>query len=282
VTFIEIPPTAKPGEPVTIRWTVRNDSGTLATGNWSDAVYLSKTASWQIGDPFLGRAVFTGTLLPNETYTSTLNTVMPPVSPGAYRVIVRANSQRQLYEGPDGILNNSTPSPDTILATVDNLTLGVPLALTLSTGQTRLYQVSVPLGATLKVTLDSDAANATNEVYLRHAERRPDMTPLYQGVWPRTRWRSSVDGPAFCHWSRAFRPAPNTPARLLAKRFVSSLTSRSFWWRCQIVTTTINGNSSNGDRQPVPAESPNLNQSPIRSSTAQIPRHSVVRSPHGL
>lgn len=69
VTDIVAPDNKQAGDPVTISWTVTNKSTVTASGSWSDAVYLSRDATWDVGDKFLGRANFAGSLLADQSYT---------------------------------------------------------------------------------------------------------------------------------------------------------------------------------------------------------------------
>jgi len=132
-------------------------------------------ALWDIGDIPLGRVSFTGTLQPGlngeppGSYTSTLDTTLPPALPGLYRIIVRSDIFNQVYEEA-GEANNRTASPDTLSVTVDSLQLGVPLQTTLSTGEERLFQLTADLGQTLRIRLSTDASEAANEVFVRFAD----------------------------------------------------------------------------------------------------------------
>src|SRR3546814_2048308 len=89
VRDIVIPGDRQSGDPVTVSWTVRNISDVIASGSWTDAVYLSRDATWDVGDKLLGRADFSGTLLPDGSYTLSLDTTLPGAAAGDYRVIVR-------------------------------------------------------------------------------------------------------------------------------------------------------------------------------------------------
>src|SRR5205823_3298831 len=124
VTEVTIPATAGVGDPITITWSVKNQSTEAAVGVWTDTAYLSTDATWDIGDIPLGRMSFSGgTLAPNGTYTLTLNTTLPPVTPGAYRVIVRADIFNQVYEREfEG--NNRAASADTLEVSVPEIALG--------------------------------------------------------------------------------------------------------------------------------------------------------------
>src|SRR3546814_1777364 len=76
VRDIVIPGDRQSGDPVTVSWTVRNISDVIASGSWTDAVYLSRDATWDVGDKLLGRADFSGTLLPDGSYTLSLDTTL--------------------------------------------------------------------------------------------------------------------------------------------------------------------------------------------------------------
>src|SRR3546814_7775450 len=78
VRDIVIPGDRQSGDPVTVSWTVRNISDVIASGSWTDAVYLSRDATWDVGDKLLGRADFSVTLLPDrsEEHTSELQSLM--------------------------------------------------------------------------------------------------------------------------------------------------------------------------------------------------------------
>ena len=49
--------------------------------------------------------------------------------------------------------NNATTSAEVVNVTVDEIQLGIPFETTLSTGQQRLLQVTVPTNQTLRVSV---------------------------------------------------------------------------------------------------------------------------------
>src|SRR5262249_39649823 len=110
---------------------------------------------------------FIGTLQPGESYTSTLHATLPSLTPGSYRVIVRADVFNQVYEGVNDS-NNAATSADAVDVVAAPLYLGVPLATTPGSGQERLYQLTVPLGRTRRVTVTAADDSAAEEVFLRH------------------------------------------------------------------------------------------------------------------
>ncbi len=175
----------KSGDPFNVSWTVTDASTTNpAPGSWSDAVYIGTGTSWSIADVYLGTVNHTGTLAPGGSYTATLAAVMPSLSPGQYHIIVRTDIYNQLSL-PAGVpdTTKTTASADLLTVAVESLTLGVPYATTLSTGQERLLQVTVPSGATLQVSLSSNASGAANEIFLRHGAAPTDSVydDAYQG-----------------------------------------------------------------------------------------------------
>ena len=111
VTDIAVPPNVVTGDATTIEWTVTNVSSETVTGRWSDSVYFSSDASWDLGDRPVGRVEFRGTLAPGESYTSTLDTTTPPLTPGSYRAIVRADIFNQVYEDVAESNNDSRRPP---------------------------------------------------------------------------------------------------------------------------------------------------------------------------
>src|SRR5690606_5821306 len=109
---------------------------------------------------------------------------LPALKDGDWRIVVRTDLYNEVYEGDvtytttgldvaPGEANNSVPSATTISVTVPTLTVASTLSTTLSTGQARPYNVSVAAGQTLRVLLDSSAANGDNQPSLRYADIPP-------------------------------------------------------------------------------------------------------------
>jgi large repetitive protein len=153
---------------------VKNQSDQVAAGTWSDSLFLSEDAVWDITDRPLGRASFTGALQPDGSYSLTLDTLMPAAAPGQYRVIVRTDVFNQVYEGVNEA-NNRTASPSTLEVSVDAMQIGAPLTTSLEPKQEKLFQIQVPDGQTLRVTLKSSDPASTNEIFIRH-DRAPSSS----------------------------------------------------------------------------------------------------------
>src|SRR5262249_54476613 len=165
VDQVTAPGTARAGEPIHLEWTVSNHGTFAAGGNWTDVVYLSEDAVWDVGDRAVGRVGRSGTLAPGQSYTAQLDALMPAAKPGQSRFIVRTDVFDEVFEGADEA-NNRTASPGVVTVTAPELHLGVPLDSTLNAGQERLFQVTVGLGQTLQVELTTPAADASNEIYI--------------------------------------------------------------------------------------------------------------------
>lgn len=167
LTVISIghPLTASPGEPAMIQWTVQNIGPHPATGKWRDAVYLSQDRSWDIGDTLIDRVEQGGPIPTGGTYAGYLTAPLPPVEPGQYYLIVRADVRNNVRE--DDEANNTSASSGTILIDVTELTLGVPHNSNIATGQERYYKVNVPGNETLRFLLDGLNPFTANELFAR-------------------------------------------------------------------------------------------------------------------
>ena len=181
VSNVTVPSQGVVGEEIEISFTIDNQSINPAYGRWTDAVYLSADNSWDLGDKLLGKVSHTGDLGANGTYTGTLRAKLPPLKDGNWRIIVRPDLFNEVYEGPitytetglniaPGEANNRLASGSTLQVTVPTLAVASPLDTTLSTGQSRLYKVSVAPGETLRVSLDSSAESGANELYIRYGD----------------------------------------------------------------------------------------------------------------
>jgi subtilase family serine protease len=169
VDRIAVPVTGVVNGPVTIEYDVLNDGANPAQGSWSDAIYVSSDATWDLGDRLLGRVSHSGGLAVGATYTGTLTATLPPLKEGQYRIIVRPDIFNEVYEGVDE-RNNARASNDTLAVTVPELPLGVTLDTTLSANESRLYKVTIGANETLRVSLDALNEDSSNEIYLRYGD----------------------------------------------------------------------------------------------------------------
>ncbi|MBN2450718.1 MAG: putative Ig domain-containing protein, partial [Lentisphaeria bacterium] len=168
------PPVAPPkaGGLVSVSWQVSNLSAEVTVrGYWSDSVYLSDDAVWDLGDALLGRFDRGGpddtrTLAPGEDYEGSLEAPVPPVLPGLKYIIVRCDIYDDIRETTNA--NNAMASGSTFEVAVPILVLGQPEEAFLSPGTPLLYRLDVPADLTVDISLDCADDGAANELYARY------------------------------------------------------------------------------------------------------------------
>lgn len=163
---ITVPADGSPGRNATIQYTVHNQGNSPALGTWSDSIYLSADATWDIDDAFFGRVTHVGDVAGGASYTETLTAPLPGLVAGNYHVIIRTDIRNNIPEVDEH--NNIGASLDRVDIDADRLTLGVPSSGTLGQGQSVYYRIDVGAGQTLKVALDSQSSTAANELYIRY------------------------------------------------------------------------------------------------------------------
>ncbi|RLB90874.1 MAG: hypothetical protein DRH50_11770, partial [Deltaproteobacteria bacterium] len=187
VEEITVPETGEVSEPITVTYTVKNvtTNNEHAKGYWADSLYISADAVWDLGDKLIGRVelepdpdnpgkmrpIFRD-LAPDESYTGSLTGILPAVLPGDYRIIVRTDIFDDINEGANDA-NNKLASSDTLNVSVGTLQLDVDFKDTFTVGRERLYEITVPSGETLEVSLVADDKTIANELYVRY-EGLPD------------------------------------------------------------------------------------------------------------
>jgi subtilase family serine protease len=181
VQSIQIPTAASPGQDVDISWVIRNLGPNQVTGFMRDAVYLSQDTIWTIDDPLLG--VFERTITIPPTFTvkmvgkinlaraaladslGRLIQALPGIDPGQYHVIVRTDIRNNILETNEA--NNLLVSPGVISVGIPDLPIGVTVTTPLVNGRSLFYHVSTPAGASLRLSLTSDASRGSNELFAR-------------------------------------------------------------------------------------------------------------------
>jgi YD repeat-containing protein len=165
-TGVTAPTTATQGQQITISWQVTNQGSNAATGTWQDSVYLSTTSAITSSSTFLGSVRHTTGLGAGDSYRASLTEALPGVAPGPYYVLVEADSLNQQSELDRALC--------TMAATTGQLEVSLP-ALNLGTAtngaftaadQDQYYQVSVPAGGALVITLVSSASSGATALYV--------------------------------------------------------------------------------------------------------------------
>src|SRR5262249_34402644 len=163
-------PAVTPGQPMTVSYTLENVGANAAQGQLFNAVYLSADTTFDSSqDPLVGLDVASidlapGTAarlkqqvafapLPQASQPGGVTSITPPVTPGPYHGIGRANVRSSIRESDAG--NNAGASSGTVTGEVPALTIDVAEPFSLSADQTRFYKVNVPLGQDLTFTMTS-------------------------------------------------------------------------------------------------------------------------------
>ncbi|HQU42080.1 MAG TPA: carboxypeptidase regulatory-like domain-containing protein, partial [Pirellulales bacterium] len=170
---IAIPASATPGQPITVTYTVSNNSSIADPGDWTDNLYLSPTTTWQLADPLLGRVHHTGGIAANGSYSETLTAPLPGVTPGTYYVLLRTDALDQVPE-TDKVNNvdaNDLSASAQISLDVPALTPGTtanpptPATGTLTEGASAYYKLTVAADQTVQISLSDSDTLDVNELY---------------------------------------------------------------------------------------------------------------------
>jgi RHS repeat-associated protein len=166
VTQVSAPTTATAGQSITVSWQVSNAGSQDASGSWQDSVYLSPTPTITSRSILLGAVAQSGSLAASGSYNASWSGAVPALPPGNYYVLVQADS---LYQVADANRGNNTRVADTgqLAVSVPALTPGTPSQGTFTAAnQDQYYQVSVPAGGSLVVSLASAASSGATALYV--------------------------------------------------------------------------------------------------------------------
>lgn len=165
---ITLPVNGMPGQAVSIGYTITNQGPNVARGSWTDSIYLSADAIWDVNDTLFGSVLHRGDVANGGSYSETLEAVLPGVVPGDYHVIVRSDIRNVIAESSES--NNIQGSLNQFEIDVPQLQLGGSATGTLSQGQTVYYRVDVAEGETMQIKFDASTDEAFNELYVRYGE----------------------------------------------------------------------------------------------------------------
>jgi subtilase family serine protease len=154
------------GEAFALNWRVQNTGDNQTPSQWTDAVYLSADPAWDSADILLARAPNRSALAPGQSYDGFVGGLLPPVNPGQYYIIVRADVRNRVREVSEA--NNVAATTTPSLIDVRELPLGTPVTRqSMTAGQELYFKTGAPTGETLLYTLDS-TGNASTEMFARH------------------------------------------------------------------------------------------------------------------
>ena len=164
------------GETVDVAWVVGNKRSRALTAKWTDALYLSTDATWDIWDRHLGVLEYVGTLEALADYErSGIAVQIPAVQVGDYYLLARTDVYNDIQED-EGEGDNVAVTP---------IHVDVPALNVCPAGSTpaecpglddefpsipgmRQYKVDAVEGEDLLVTLDATAEMGIVELYIRY------------------------------------------------------------------------------------------------------------------
>lgn len=99
VTKFTVPDEGFAGQPVTVKWTVKNNgSGITNKNGWTERIYISKDIHWDKGDQVLGTFVHVGALPAGIAYEDSLEIFLPQFDLGNHVLIFRSDINDNVYE----------------------------------------------------------------------------------------------------------------------------------------------------------------------------------------
>lgn len=167
VTEVQVAPRLTPGERTAITWSGENASGYELIGSWTDGVYLSKDARWDIGDVLLGSYSHTGGLAAGVSYNGSLELSLPGILPGEYYLLVRSDVYGQ--EKTDKEVAEWVQNLKAVPVTVGIPTLAVnDLWMGSMTPEDSFDYLVIhqEAGQSLRLTLDCPDSTAKMEVFI--------------------------------------------------------------------------------------------------------------------
>lgn len=162
---LDLPATFALGQPTAISYVVQNIGDAPVTArSWKDALYLSRDDHLDTGDLPLTSGVVSDEVPPGGFYTNTLPVSIPPLDPGAWRLLLSVNDEWQVLER-HRLNNELAVSTDFFIPILSN---GMPYAGTLtSAGEARYFRIDVPAGQNLMLRLGGPGRAGVNELYAR-------------------------------------------------------------------------------------------------------------------
>ena len=180
VNNIALPANARPGEEVTISYSLLNQGEFAAVGRVCDGIYISADSTWDLNDALLtthcrnveigtnGRAATrVSTRMADSNALGSLVADLPGVAPGSYYAIVRADIFNNIPESDE--TNNDSYSAKTLTVDIAALTVGTPTTSEFEGEIGHYYRIASPADvSSLLVTLDTASDTTITELYVRH------------------------------------------------------------------------------------------------------------------
>jgi RHS repeat-associated protein len=166
-TTLTAPTKADVGQSITVSWQATDLSTHAAAGSWHDSVYLSATPTITSSSTLLGTARENITLAGGASYNASLTATLPAtLGPGYHYVLLQVDSLSQQSD-PNRANNIVAASTGQIDLSLPALAQGVPYADSFTAAdQNHCYQVTVPAGGSLNVSLQSSASSGALALYI--------------------------------------------------------------------------------------------------------------------
>jgi len=157
------------GEPAAWGLRVTNSGLSAAVGSWWDTLYLSTNTVWDVDDPRIARIEHTNDLAVGEHYEAQTFTHTPPVLPGDYHLIARADIFDDIRE--DNLFNNLGLFTGLVHVVARELVVDQTVTNDLTADQFVYYQLVVSEGNDVLIALSNAFPNQV-ELYIGR-ERMP-------------------------------------------------------------------------------------------------------------
>ncbi|MBT4814892.1 MAG: hypothetical protein HON70_04295, partial [Lentisphaerae bacterium] len=180
----------QPGEEFVVQWVVSNHgTGNIPRSRWTDAVYVSSDAVWDVDDVYVGSAGRVAGLNSGGQLPTTVRTFsLPAVNEGNYHIIVRTDVRQSLIEADEG--NNAAATAadnlvDTAVARLYDVDENTPLqdgaSVThpITNGGEYYFRVDVLAGMDLQVDLTCTDRAASTELFVRFGAIPDPVTAEY-------------------------------------------------------------------------------------------------------
>jgi RHS repeat-associated protein len=170
VTSIAIPSEVSAGAAFTVTWTTSNLAEAAVSGDWQEAVYLSRDDQLDGSDQLLGTVAHSGGLAALASIRRELTVLATVETVGNYHIFVQADRRHQVTADTNRV-NNIAFAFDTVTLTVPELVLGAAYEDQFDgVNQLRYYQLDVEQGETIELHLESSANGGATELYASYRE----------------------------------------------------------------------------------------------------------------
>ncbi len=165
VTNVLAPTEVGAGRPFTVSWTTANFANQAIAGDWQEAVYISADQMLDGSDRLLGTLSHTGGLGASSSVGRSLTVAAPAALTGDFFVFVQTDRRMQVPADTNRT-NNLAFAFDPLSISIPELTFATPANDSFTgVNQDRYFSIDVEPGRSVRLTLDSEAADGGTELY---------------------------------------------------------------------------------------------------------------------